>query len=194
LSEGFKILIKNQSCEGELYQITKDGQEIFVESRWTLVPAFSHKLQSILLVNTDITQRKQLEQQFLRAQRLESIGTLASGIAHDLNNVLAPILMTAQPLEAQIKGESSQRLIPILINNVRRGSNLVKQVLSFARGLDGDGCGGLSKPNVIQLKHLLIQIQQIVKEIFPKTIEVITQISQNLWTVSGDATQNYIRC
>ncbi|TAF07083.1 MAG: response regulator [Nostocales cyanobacterium] len=182
LSEAFKLLIKNSSWEGELEQITKCGKDIIVESRWTLVPAFGNKPQSILFVNTDITQKKEIEQQFLRAQRLESIGTLASGIAHDLNNVLAPILMTAQILDTQIKDERSRRLIPILIANAKRGANLVKQVLSFARGIDGDR-------TLLQLKHLLIEIQQIIKETFPKNIEVITQITQNLWTVSGDATQ-----
>ncbi|MFM2063615.1 MAG: hypothetical protein RLZZ507_3286 [Cyanobacteriota bacterium] len=182
LSEAFKILIKNGSWKGELEQITKCGKKIIVESRWTLISAFGNKPQSILVVNTDITKKKQLEQQFLRAQRLESIGTLASGIAHDLNNVLAPILMTAQILETQIKDERSRRLIPILISNAKRGANLVKQVLSFARGIDGDR-------TVLQLKHLIIEIQQIIKETFPKTIQVNTQIPQNLWTVSGDATQ-----
>ncbi|MGM3306430.1 response regulator [Anabaena sp. WFMT] len=182
LSKALTTIIKNGSWKGELAQITKCGKEIIVESRWTLVPASGKNPQSILVVNTDITQKKQLEQQFLRAQRLESIGTLASGITHDLNNVLAPILMTAQLLEAQVQDERYRRLIPILINNAKRGANLVKQVLSFARGLDGDR-------TLLQLKHLLIEIQQIIKETFPKTIEIITQIPQNLWTVSGDATQ-----
>lgn len=182
ISEAWKMLVKNSAWEGELYQINKDGQEIIVESRWTLVPAFGKTPQSILVVNTDVTQKKQLEQQFLRAQRLESIGTLASGIAHDLNNVLTPILMTAQILEAQVKDENPRRLIPILIANAKRGANLVKQVLSFARGMDGDR-------TLLQLKHLLIEIQQIIKETFPKNIQLITQITPNLWTVSGDATQ-----
>ncbi|WP_353929267.1 response regulator [Okeanomitos corallinicola TIOX110] len=182
ISEVVQTLLENTSWQGEMNQITKCGQEIIVESRWTLVPAFGENPQSILVVNTDITQKKQLEQQFLRAQRLESIGTLASGIAHDLNNVLAPILMTAQILETQIKDERSRRLIPILISNAKRGANLVKQVLSFARGIDGDR-------TLLQLRHILIEIQQIIKETFPQNIEVITQISPNLWTISGDATQ-----
>ncbi len=174
--------MKNGSWEGEFYQKTKSGKEIIVESRWTLVHEFSKKTQTILVVNTDITQKKLLEAQFLRAQRLESIGTLASGIAHDLNNVLAPILMTAQLLEAQVNDERSRRLLPILIANAKRGANLVKQVLSFTRGLEGDR-------TILQLKHLIIEIQQIIKETFPKSIEVFTQISPNLWTISGDATQ-----
>ncbi|MFN6537418.1 MAG: response regulator [Nostoc sp. EkiNYC01] len=182
VQEALSILMKNGSWEGELHQKTKSGKEIIVESRWTLVHEFSKKIQTILVVNTDITQKKQLEAQFLRAQRLESIGTLASGIAHDLNNVLAPILMTAQLLEAQVHDERSRRLLPILIANAKRGANLVKQVLSFTRGLEGDR-------TILQLKHLIIEIQQIIKETFPKSIEVFTQIPQNLWTVCGDATQ-----
>ncbi len=182
IQEALKILMKNGSWEGELHQKTKSGKDIIVESRWTLVHEFEKQSQSILIVNTDITQKKQLEAQFLRAQRLESIGTLASGIAHDLNNILAPILMTAQLLETQLNDERSQRLLPILIINAKRGANLVKQVLSFTRGLEGDR-------TVLQLKHLIIEIQQIIRETFPKSIEVCTQIPQNLWTVCGDATQ-----
>jgi hypothetical protein len=180
--EALSVLMKNGSWEGELQQKTKSGKEIVVESRWTLVHEFGNQAQSFLVVNTDITQKKQLEAQFLRAQRLESIGTLASGIAHDLNNILAPILMTAQLLEAQVHDERSRRLLPILITNTKRGANLVKQVLSFTRGLEGDR-------TILQLKHLIIEIQQIIRETFPKSIEVSTQIPQNLCTVSGDATQ-----
>jgi len=182
LQEALLILTKNGSWEGELYQTTKYSEEIIVESRWTLVREFSNKAESILVVNTDITHKKLLEAQFLRAQRLESIGTLASGIAHDLNNVLAPILMTAQLLEAQVHDERSRRLLPILITNAKRGANLVKQVLSFTRGLQGER-------TLLQLKHLIVEIQQIIKETFPKSIEVFTQIPQNLCTVCGDATQ-----
>ncbi|WP_017652744.1 hybrid sensor histidine kinase/response regulator [Fortiea contorta] len=182
LQESLNNLMKNGSWEGELYQKTKSHQNIIVESRWTLVKEFDKTAPSILVVNTDITQKKQLEAQFLRAQRLESIGTLASGIAHDLNNVLAPILMTAQLLEAQMHDERSRRLLPILISNAKRGANLVKQVLSFTRGLEGER-------TLLQFKHLITEIQQIIKETFPKSIEVSTQIQQNLWTVSGDPTQ-----
>ncbi len=181
LQEALNILMKNGSWEGELHQTTKYDKEIIVESRWTLVP-FDKKSQSILVVNTDITQKKQLEAQFLRAQRLESIGTLASGIAHDLNNVLAPILMTAQLLETQLHDARSKRLLPILVTNAKRGASLVKQVLSFTRGVEGDR-------TILQLKHLILEIRQVIKETFPKSIEVDCETSRNLWTVSGDATQ-----
>ncbi|GAX37472.1 hybrid sensor histidine kinase/response regulator [Nodularia sp. NIES-3585] len=182
LEQAFNHLMEHGSWFGELHQRTKSGQEIIVESRWALVRNFGKTAQSILVVNTDITEKKQLESQFLRAQRLESIGTLSSGIAHDLNNVLAPIMMTAQLLASQMHDERSQRLLPILISNAKRGASLVNQVLSFTRGLEGER-------TLLQLKHLIIEIQQIIKETFPRTIEVTTQIPPNLWTVSGDATQ-----
>lgn len=175
-------LAKIGEWQGELQQLTKDGKEITVESRWTLVRNFDRTPQSILIVNTDITQKKQLEAQFLRAQRMESIGTLASGIAHDLNNLLAPILMTAQLLEMQLSDERSKRLLPIVVTNAKRGANLVKQVLSFARGLEGDR-------TILQVRHLILEIKHIAQETFPKSIEFYTDIAPELWTVSGNATQ-----
>jgi len=182
LKEAQLTLAHKGEWQGELHQLTKDGKQIIVESRWTLVRDEQEKPKSILVVNTDITEKKLLEAQFLRAQRLESIGTLASGIAHDLNNILAPILMTAQLLETQLHDQRSQRLLPILVTNAKRGAALVKQVLSFARGVEGT-C------TVLQIKHLVTEIRQIVKQTFPKSIEFYTDIPSNLWTVSGDATQ-----
>jgi len=165
-----------------LHQFNRDGKEVIVSSRWTLVRDEQAQAKSILVVNTDITSSKQLEAQFLRAQRLESIGTLAGGIAHDLNNVLTPIMMAIQLLEAQVTDERSLRLLPILKNNTKRGAALVKQVLSFARGIEGER-------TVLQVRHLISEIKQIAKQTFPKSIEFYTDIPQDLWTVSGDATQ-----
>ena len=167
---------------GELHKVTKDGKEIIVESRWALVRDEQGKAKSILTVDTDITAKKQLEAQFLRAQRLESLGTLASGIAHDLNNILAPILMSAQLLQMKIPDQRSQLLLKTLEANTKRGAALVKQVLSFARGVEG-------KHTTLQVRHLISEVKQIAIETFPKSIEIYTNVPQNLWTVCGDATQ-----
>jgi two-component system, cell cycle sensor histidine kinase and response regulator CckA len=182
LKQALNKILSNGSWEGEFKQKTKDGQDITVESRWTLVPEFDGNSQCILVVNTNVTEKKQLELQFFRAQRLESIGTLASGIAHDLNNILSPILMTSQLLESQFKDERSQHLLGIITSNTKRGANLVKQVLSFTRGLEGDRI-------LLQLKHLIVEIQQIAKETFPKSIQVVSKISPELPTIIGNATQ-----
>lgn len=176
------ILRASDAWQGELQQVTKEGKTIVVESRWTLVRDRANLPTSILVVNTDITQKKQLESQFLRAQRMESIGTLASGIAHDLNNILAPILMSVQLLQIKFPEPQNQRLLATIEANVKRGASLIKQVLSFARGLEG-------KRTTVQVKHLILEIEHIVKETFPKSIELCTNIASDLWTVSGDPTQ-----
>jgi nitrogen-specific signal transduction histidine kinase/ActR/RegA family two-component response regulator len=133
----------------------------------------------------DITEKKQLEAQLFHAQRLESIGTLASGIAHDLNNILTPVLVAAQLLPRKLPpgDESMQRLLEILEINAKRGGDLVNQILSFARGSDGQRVP-------LQVGHLLTEIGKMAQQTFPKSIEVHTRIvTQNLWLVHADATQ-----
>lgn len=169
--------------QGELSQITKDGQDIIVESRWTLVRDKVGQPKSVLTVNTNITEKKKLEAQFLRAQRVESIGTLAGGIAHDLNNVLAPILMSLQLLDKKLPDEQSQWLLKTLESNTKRASDLVRQVLSFARGLEGNY-------TILQVSQLVTEIEKIARETFPKSIEVqLAEFDPHLWMLSGDATQ-----
>lgn len=181
LAEIHSALHETGEWQGELHKLTKSGQEVVVESRWTLVQDQAGP-KSILTVDTDITEKKKLEAQFLRAQRMESIGTLASGIAHDLNNVLAPILMAVQLLEKKLPDQKSQQLLQTLELNAKRGADLIKQVLSFARGLEG-------KRTILQVRHLIQEIKKIVEQTFPKSIQVHTQVPTDLWTVSGDITQ-----
>ena len=177
-------VISKGKWQGELTKLTKTGKEILVASRWSLVCDEQGKPKSILTVDTDITEKKLLEAQLFRAQRLESIGTLASGIAHDLNNILTPILAGAQllPLKFPNIDERTRHLLEILEINAKRGADLVKQVLSFARGVEG-------KRISLQLRHLIVEVAKILKETFPKSIEVSTDVPQDLWMVSGDSTQ-----
>ncbi len=176
-------LIANQDWQGELQQVTRNGQEVLVESRWTLVRDEHGQPKSMLIVSTDITEKKQLEAQFLRAQRMESIGTLAGGIAHDLNNMLSPILMTTQLLRMKVRDEQSLKWLMTLESSTKRAADLVKQVLSFARGLEG-------KRTVLHLEHVVAEVEQIVRETFPRSIQVHVAIApEQLWTVMADVTQ-----
>ncbi|GAB1540938.1 hypothetical protein NUACC21_36070 [Scytonema sp. NUACC21] len=179
-----KTLMEKGEWQGELQQIGKSGKEFIVASRWTLVTDEAGNPKSILIVNTDITEKKLLERQFLRDQRLESIGRLASGIAHDLNNILTPILGTAQLLQRKSShfDELTQELVQILEKNSKRGAELVKQVLSFTRGVEGER-------RVTQVRHLLLEVKQIVQQTFPKNINVDSDIATDLWTVCADITQ-----
>src|SRR6185503_7908660 len=115
---------------GEMVTHTKEGLDITVEVRWTLVRDAQGRPRSIFAINTDITEKKKLESQFLRAQRMESVGTLASGIAHDLNNVLTPIMMSVEMLKEVVVGEENLALLAMLQASAQRGADLVKQVLS----------------------------------------------------------------
>ncbi|BAZ12295.1 PAS/PAC sensor hybrid histidine kinase [Calothrix sp. NIES-4071] len=180
--EIYNTVLEKGCWQGELIRLTKSGQEIILDSCWTLVLDEHQKPKSILTVDTDITQKKQLESQFLRAQRVESIGTLASGIAHDLNNVLSPILMSAQLLNNKSNSPRESQILSIIEKNAKRGADLVKQVLSFARGMEGER-------TKIQLNHLIQEIQQIVEQTFPKSIDFYTDIKPNLQVINGDNTQ-----
>jgi PAS domain S-box-containing protein len=171
--------------QGELHKQTKSGQQVIVESRWTLVRDEAGNPRSILSVDTDITEKKQLEQQFLRAQRLESLGSLASGIAHDLNNVLTPIVGAAQllPMTLPNLDDRNRRLLNMLVESSKRGSGLVKQILTFARGMAGER-------TALQVRHILTEIISVARQTFPKSIEIqVNHAGEDLWLVSVDATQ-----
>lgn len=178
------ILIEQGEWSGELTQLTKMQHEITVASRWTLMRDEDDTPKSVLVVNSDITEKKKLEAQFLRAQRMESLGTLASGLAHDLNNILTPVLATAQLLQLKWTdtSERNQQLLQMLEVNARRGATLVKQVLSFARGVEGERA-------LLSLKDLIAEIRQIIAETFPKSIEIETYLAPDLWMMKGDITQ-----
>jgi two-component system cell cycle sensor histidine kinase/response regulator CckA len=181
-AEAHQAVMDRGEWSGELRQQRRDGTEIIVGSRWTLVRNEHDKPKAILVINTDITEKKRMESQFLRAQRMESIGTLAGGIAHDLNNVLSPILMSIDMLELKTKDPESKKWLEVLRGNAERGGSMVRQVLSFARGVEGERVA-------LQPKHLVKEIVKILRETLPKSIEISFQIPNDLWMISADATQ-----
>ena len=157
-----------------------------VRSRWTLVRDELGVPKSILIINTDITEQKKIEEQFLRAQRLESIGTLASGVAHDLNNILVPILMAAPLLRDDMPEAEREKLLAIVQSSAERGASIVKQVLTFARGADGDRV-------LLQPIYLVQEIVKIAEKTFPKSIDVHDQLSRKTFGPSWRTPRNYIK-
>lgn len=130
----------------------------------------------------DITEKKRLQAQFLRAQRLEIIGTLAGGIAHDLNNVLTPILISASLLREPLPEAERRSLLESLESNAQRGANVAKQLLTFGRGL-----GTARVP--LNAKHLIREIAGMIQEFFPKSVTVKASWPANPWSVAGEPTQ-----
>ncbi len=177
-----EITLKEGIWIGELKQKTKDGKIITVLSRFKLLHDNSGKPSQIIVVNTDITDKKKLEILLSRAQRLESIGRLASGVAHDLNNILSPIIMSTYILKQKLKDESDLKYIKIIESSAQRGANIVHQILSFAKGIS-------SEKGLIQVKHLLREIETILKETFPKNIKIEIEVSKDLNPVIADPNQ-----
>jgi PAS domain S-box-containing protein len=175
-------LLEKGSWNGELRQVRKGGKPVIVSSRWTLLRNEAGEPRSTLVINSDITEHKQLEAQFLRAQRMESIGTLAGGIAHDLNNALGPIITALDLLRMRFPDPESQELLSILSSSAQHGADMVQQVLSFARGVEG-------RRMEVQVKHLILEIERIVNDTFLKHIQVRLDIAHDLGTVVGDPTQ-----
>ncbi len=180
--EALAKVVETGEWIGELEKEKRGGGRVVVESRWSLVRDEAGRPRAILTIDTDVTERKLLEAQFLRAQRMESIGTLAGGIAHDLNNVLSPILMAVEILGRSVSDDRGRRMLATIDSSARRGADMVKQVLTFARGIEGERI-------VLQPRHVLKEMEKIVRETFPKTLQFRVEAAADLWNVCGDATQ-----
>jgi len=159
--------------------IRKDGTRLPV---LVGAAAFEDNPEEGLCFVLDLTERKKLEQQFLRAQRMESIGTLAGGIAHDLNNLLAPVTMGLGLLKQYGLDPQALHVVETMELSTKRGADLVKQVLSFARGVEGSR-------TPLQLTPIVREIESIVLNTFPKNVVLETKIAPDLGMVMADATQ-----
>ena len=181
-AEAQKQVLEFGEWSGEIVQISKSKTFLTIQSHWILMPDPEQKTHRLLVTNIDLTHQKQMEARFLRSQRMESLGTLASGIAHDLNNVLSPIMMAVQFLKDVVTDEASKTMLDTLEISTQRGASIIKQVLTFARGVEGDQI-------ILQPKYLIKEISRIVQETFPKNIVVKLNYPSNLWAIKGDATQ-----
>lgn len=177
-------VLKTGEFIGELKQKTKDGRHLYVHSHWTLLRDEQGQPQSVLVTNTDITGTKKLEQQFLRTQRLESIGTLASGIAHDLNNMMTPISLSAALLRTSELSSEQLEYLQTIENATQQAANLLRQVLGFVKGVEGD-------PRPLDLRVILKPFEELIRETFPRNIDISVALPEDLWQVSGDTTQLY---
>ena len=167
---------------GEWRQRTKKGRSVDVLSRLTLLRDAHDQPQSILIINTDVTEKKQMEAQFLRAQRLDSLGALAGGIAHDLNNVLAPIIIGLPLIREAARDETARHLASLMEKSAQRGADIVRQVLTFTRGSEGQRVS-------LQPKHLIRDMVEIASQTFPKNIVIEDESAKEVWPVLADPTQ-----
>jgi PAS domain S-box-containing protein len=176
------IVLKSGEWNGELRQQTREGRIVIVAGRWTLIRDEAGQPSALLMMSTDVTEQKQLEAQFLRTQRLNTVGTLAGGMAHDLNNALAPILMGVQLLRRKTSDDEARNLLQLMETSTHRGADMVRQVLLFARGRGGEF-------ERLEFGPLLKELEKMVRETFPKNITVDSYLPGDLWPVQGNPTQ-----
>jgi PAS domain S-box-containing protein len=174
-----EIAVSGASAPYEKEYVLQDGARMPVLLGATV---FEDNPEEGVCFVLDLTERKKLEQQFLRAQRMESIGTLAGGVAHDLNNILAPIMMSIEILKMTATDPQARGILETIEVTSKRGADIVRQVLSFARGIEGERVE-------VQAKHLLKDIETIVRDTFPKNIRLVLTVPSDTWTIVGDPTQ-----
>ncbi|MFB6274266.1 MAG: PAS domain S-box protein [Salinibacter sp.] len=184
LQQCYDTMMAEGEWTGELRMRSKDDDELIVKSRWSLVRDSTGAPKHILVINTDITERKRLESQFLRSQRMESLGRLVGGIAHDLGNLLVPITLSVKVLKRRVGGTDDKvdRTLSMIQKSAERGSDMVEQVLAFARGVEGERVA-------VQPDMIVDEVEEMTDETFPEDIEVQTHADDDLRPIVGDATQ-----
>ncbi|MEO7934157.1 MAG: PAS domain S-box protein [Chthoniobacterales bacterium] len=180
--EAFDATLLDGDWVGEVRKLTKTGGQVLVAARWTLLRNDSGEPQAVLVINTDVTEKKQMEVQFFRAQRMGSIGTLAGGIAHDLNNVLGPIIMGVDLMKVRATDPQDINILNLMEMSGQRGVDLVRQVLFFARGIEG-------RRGSVSAIQLVRDLETIACETFPKSITIEVEAPEDTWNMPGDKTQ-----
>ena len=178
----WETVLRGEIWEGELCNRRKDGTLYY--ERMTIAPVRDHvgAIAHFVAMKQDITGQHELQQQLNRSQRLESIGLLASGIAHDLNNMLAPIMLSVGLIGSRHKDQPTRELLDMMQAAAQRGASVVQQVLTFARGVDGER-------SELDLRPLLKELAQLVRETFPREIRLTVDVPATPLCVDGDVTQ-----
>jgi PAS domain S-box-containing protein len=161
---------------------TKTGEEVHVESTWSLVPGDDGQPRSILIIDTDVTETRKLESQLLRADRLESIGMLAGGVAHDLNNVLAPILMGSEVLRLSLTDQAQLAILDNIESSAHHGTALVRQLMTFARGGEGEH-------SAVNVEPIVEDVRRLLHQSLPPAIKISAAVAAPLWPIRSDPTQ-----
>ncbi|MBU8540943.1 PAS domain S-box protein [Falsiroseomonas tokyonensis] len=168
---------------GQIEQRRKDGSRLVVDGAWTLVRDAEGRPRAILAVNTNITERLELEQKLRQSQRLEAIGQLTGGVAHDFNNLLTVILGNSEMLAESLEHDAELRqMAEMNIAAAERGSALTSRMLAFSRRQALD-------PKVIDVNGLLAGLHQMLHRTLGGHIEVEIEPAEDLWTALIDPPQ-----
>jgi PAS domain S-box-containing protein len=158
----------------------RDGTRLWLEV--SVVKLFENgQITGTQSVIRDITERKRIETQLLRTQRMQSIGRLAAGVAHDVNNALSSVLMRVTLLRMDRPDADSENLEMIEVG-ARRAADMARQLLIFAKGADGQRMS-------VRPQLLLSDLRKMLAGSLPRTINLQFLEAVKLQTISGDPTQ-----
>lgn len=176
-------VVDHGSWSGEFTLYTAQGRPRIVSSRWSTLRSQDGAPNRVLVINKDITERKERETQLFRAQRLESIGTLAGGIAHDLNNVLTPIITSVSLLRTDETDPDKLEMLALLEQCAQRGADMVRRLLTFARG------NTTKTMSDVDISAVGKDVLRIIRESVPKTIQCTLVSNAPTLRVRADPTQ-----
>jgi two-component system cell cycle sensor histidine kinase/response regulator CckA len=182
-SEREAMALAQGAWVGVLELYARGGERCTVDSRWNVLRDEGGEARGLLVINTDVTQQRAIEAQLMRAQRLESIGTLAGGIAHDLNNVLTPILGSVAMLREGERDPERLEDLATMELCARRGADMVRQLLAFARGRED------LRREAVSMGSIAAEVIKLVRDTFPKNVSALLVTDAKEWPVKADATQ-----
>lgn len=180
MDELFGVLREKGAWMGEMNSRKKDGSAFITRSRISVLEMDG--VRSFVAVVEDITEKKNMEAQFLRSQRMESVGRLSSGIAHDMNNILTPIFISSFMLRRKLPPEDFEKMLGNIETNAQRGADLIKQLLTV-------NCDMSGQRHVVETSQLAKDMMKIMSGTFPKNITLSASTPEDVWPVIGDPTQ-----
>ena len=180
MDELFGVLREKGAWMGEMSSRKKDGTPFITRSRISVLEIDG--VRSFVAVVEDITEKKNMEAQFLRSQRMESVGRLSSGIAHDMNNILTPIFISSFMLRRKLPPEDFEKMLGNIETNAQRGADLIKQLLTV-------NCDMSGQRHVVEISQLASDMMKIMSGTFPKNITLSASTPEDVWPVIGDPTQ-----
>jgi two-component system cell cycle sensor histidine kinase/response regulator CckA len=167
---------------GETHITSHHGVEMELFMRWVLLHTAGAKSDLILVFSEDASELRQIEEDRLRSHRHECVGTLAGGIAHDLNNVLQPISMFLDLLRHRLPDAESREMLDAVEANLCRATELVKQILTFSSGVR-------TERRAVDIPELISEAVNFIRPTFPKTIHLQVSVQENIHAVLGNPTQ-----
>jgi two-component system, cell cycle sensor histidine kinase and response regulator CckA len=181
-AEDARVREANEVLQAEELLPQDDGVHTYLSVRFPLHDAGGRTFATCVIA-TDISERKRLEEQLMQSQKLESIGRLAGGVAHDFNNILTAILGYGEIVTRELPADNP------LVEDVEeiklaaeRAGRLTRQLLIFARR-------GVVEPRMLDLSELTLNLSHLLRRLIGEHVELVVNAAPKLWPIRADAGQ-----